>query len=60
MEEIIKKIENNINSLLQDGSRTFSWDNEVKCSETVKNLCIAYICLTRKDKNENQEKSSTN
>ena len=52
MEEIIKKIENNINRLLQDGSRTFNWDNEVKCSEVVKNLCIAYSCLTRKDKNE--------
>lgn len=58
MEEIIKNLEKNINRLLQDGSRAFNWDNEVKCSETVKNLCIAYSCLTRKDKNENQEKSS--
>lgn len=45
MEEILTDLETNINRLLNDGSRTHNWDNEVKCSESIKNLCIAYSCL---------------
>lgn len=52
MNEIIKNLENNINRLLQDYTRGLNWDNEVKCSEAIRNLCIAYSCLTRRNKNE--------
>lgn len=51
MEKILNNLEDNINRLLNDFNRALSWDNEVKCSESVKNLCIAYTCLTRRNNN---------
>ena len=49
MDEIIENLKDNINRLFDDCSRTIEWENEVKCSEAIKNLCIAYACLTRKE-----------
>ena len=46
MDKIIKSLQDDINRLLNDGNRSHNWDNEVKCSESIKNLCIAYSCLT--------------
>lgn len=47
MEEILKNLEDNINRLLNDVYRASSWDNEVRCSESIKNLCIAYSYLMK-------------
>ena len=47
MDEIIKTIEEEFNRLLNDFSRKRNWDNEVSCSEAVKNLAIAYNILRK-------------